>query len=348
MQIKLYTLFLLLFAAIGLKAQVVDTVLYQDFEEMPLIDWGIIPFGDDTTWVNVDGDGITPNGADPSEYNWFFSDQFHTDADSNGYVNQVMGSFSWMEGSVPGNRNWLILPPITVTDNSYMFHIKSAPFQLPRYMDGYSILVSTTNNDMLNTPHPFTDTIFRAASMETILGSGETLILSDYTFTPGYIHGNDLTDWDYMDIWAEGDSTLLRGFLEPHSISLAQYAGQTIYIAVLHDSDDDYYLEVDDILVTRNLSSGASELNLPDLQFVTYPNPVDLKLNVSFTMPQAGNASLQIVDMSGRLVREVFTNQQLSTGRQIRELNVAHLATGNYTIVLNVDGQLVSKVFTKR
>lgn len=345
---RLYSFLFFAFTLHLAQAQVVDTVLFENFQEVddPSVNWPLFPVGDDTTWVNSDADGLTPFDGSDYSYQWFTSDFFYNATDSvTGITNYCIVSLSYMQNSATGNRNWLILPPIHVTDDSYTLHWKSAPFQLPRYMDGYSVLVSTNGNDIYATTNPFTNLLFRAASMESITGDGENTDLSNYTFTPGYIHADSIRDTAYTVLWAPGDSTLLRGLLEPHSVSLGAYAGSTIYIAFLHDSDDDYYLALDDFLVTRTQTSGVSQIE-QDLRLRTYPNPAEDYLNVLYRLPAAARVSLRVSEMSGRVVWEKTNLQQ--AGEQSQDVPVAQLPAGQYSLTLNVGGELLSRVFSKR
>lgn len=338
-------LFALLFNA--LHAQIVDTVLFENFqaEEDPVPNWPLFPSGNDTTWVNCDADGLTPFDGDPVSYQWFSSEFFYNALDSvSGITNYCIASLSYMEGFEPGNRNWLIMPPIEVTDNSYTLHWKSAPFQLPRYIDGYSVLVSTDGNDLFDGSNPFTDQLFRAASMEAITGEGESIDISNFDFTEGYLHADSLRDQEYLVLWAPGDSTLMRGLLEPHSVSLAAYAGQTIYIAFLHDSDDDYYLALDDFLVTRAQASGVSDLEA-SLRFRTYPNPVATNLNVMYRLASSGPVTLRLSDLNGRTVWE--QSRQQAAGEQMIDLPMTKLPAGAYTVTLATRDGMVSRVVTK-
>lgn len=334
-----------------LNAQIVDTVFFENFQgdEDPVPNWPLFPSGNDTTWVNNDADGLDPFSFDDVERQWFSSEFFFDAVDSiTGETNYVVASLSYMANFLPGNRNWLIMPPINVTDDSYTLHWKSAPFQLPRYMDGYSVWASTDGNDLYGFSNPFTDLLFQAASMDAVVGEGESIDISNFTFTPGYFHADSLRDTTYVEIWAPGDSTLMRGYLEPHSLSLADYAGETLYVAFLHDSDDDYYLALDDFLVTRNLSSGAQDQAALDLRFRTYPNPAIDKLNALYRLSAPAKVSFRMTDMSGRMLWEANSNTTQPAGEHSLNVPVARLASGTYTLTLTAGEAVVSRVFAKQ
>ena len=68
-----------------------------------------------------------------------------------------------------------------------------------------------------------------------------------YDFLKGFIHG---ADGEYIEV--DDDPQRNAGVLRPNEVSLADYAGKTIFIAFVHDSDDDNILFIDDIMVTGN------------------------------------------------------------------------------------------------
>lgn len=167
------------------------------------------------TWTNLDLDSnTTANNAPP---NWFI--QVDAQSTTPGDTNYVAAASSWF---TPGGvaNNWLILDSINVCSSNIDLAWKSAPFEGPAFVDGYKVLISTTTN----TPAAFTDTIFIAA--EDTSGTGNL----------GF--GNVHTNFNRQ-----------RGVLQNWRVSLGAYNGQTIYIAFVHDSDDDSSLNLDDIFV---------------------------------------------------------------------------------------------------
>lgn len=342
----LFTCFVVSLITTFSSAQVVDTVLFENFQTDPFPEWGTVPFGDDTIWVIFDEDGLNPYDSDDLHRTWYHSDFFYNAEDTlTGEVNYCGVSLSYMEGFAPGNRNWLITPPIEVTNANFTMHWKSAPFQLPRYMDGYLVMAAVGSNDLFN--GVFTDTLFQAASMETITGESNSVHLSDFSFTPGYIHADSLRNEDYVDLWAPGDSTLMHGLLEPHSISLAAYVGQKVYFAFLHNADDDYFLAVDDILITSTTVSGTNDVNIQDFRFVTYPNPVDNRLNVMYRLPEPAAVGLRIMDVSGKIVFQQAPVMQ-AAGEQQTDLNLINLPQGTYSLSVQIGSEVVTKVFVKK
>lgn len=316
---KIILLLFILSTAFYAKAQN-DTLLYDNFDVDNSLDWSPFNNGNDTVWVSFDVDGLTDANNRPQ--NWYWSPNAFGGFDSTGCV----FSSSWF--NVPAAcDNYFITPPIEILDQAAVLNWKSAPRQTPRYLDGYEILVSTTNNFEVS----FTDTIFRAAEY-TSGTSANGFDFSLYGFTPGFQHGADST---YVEF--DADSSAFVGLLRPFSVSLAQYSGQTIYIAFHHNAFDDNLIAVDDILVTGNLSVGISETEL--LTSATlYPNPATDRAHLRFNTSKAGNTNFSIYDVQGRIVK---SHSMYLTGlAQEIVIPVRDLATGHYTLVAESNGSV--------
>jgi hypothetical protein len=353
--LKFNTLITLLLAfTVSLSAQTgtVDTVLWQDFETDPTPDWQLYPLGDDTIWVNYDADGLTPDGGLEEQKQWFWGPFFSSFIDTlsgDTIATNCLRSKSWMAGFAEGNRNWFITPPIQLMNNTYTLSWQSAPLQGPRYADGYSVWISTTSNDVISEPNPFTTRVYQEAQMVSFpSGQGGTIDPSIFTFSPGYIHADTFSNWEYQGLFTDGDSTLLTGFLQPHSVSLSAFAGQKIYIAFLHDADDDNQLAIDDILVSRTSTVGTADPLESSVRFFTYPNPVDNHLNVLYRLEQASDVSMMITDVSGRVVSTPLNRSNQPAGEYNHTLMLGQLAKGAYTVTLNVNGRSFSRNVVKR
>ncbi|MCC6726123.1 MAG: T9SS type A sorting domain-containing protein, partial [Saprospiraceae bacterium] len=225
-----------------------------------------------------------------------------------------------------------------IVDANATLHWKSAPYQGPRYADGYAVKIFTTSQDVLEEP---STTVFRAAEMTSILGAeGETVDLDSFEFSNGYIHADGYTLTDYFiaaDV-AAGE-TIHTGILEPHSLSLAAYAGQTIYVAWHHDSSDDNWLEIDDLLLMGTEPvSGTNAPALADLRFVTYPNPVDNFLNVMFRLGESAEVQLEIFTQDGKRVA-AKPSRKATAGEHTEQFDLRNLPAGSYNVSLTVDNQ---------
>lgn len=325
--------------SISINAQI-DTVLFENFQLDVFLLMADEPTGDNGNWVNYDEDGLATNLGTEASLRWYGGEENIEPLDSiTGITNFVAYSTSFLDGFLPGNRNWMILNAQTITDDSYMLHWMSAPAQLPRYMDGYNILISTNGNELAS----FTDTLFTAASMEAITGDGDSVDFSNFSFTPGYQHASSGTDANFF---AEG-STVNFGLLEPHSVDLSAYSGQTVYIAFLHDSDDDERIMIDDILITKAAEPSSIIETTSNYRMECYPNPAEQFVNLNFQLDTKKKVSYSIFSTQGKLVQQSDLGQR-TIGTHSEKLNVSNLTTGNYLIQLEVNDEKITRSFIKK
>ena len=153
-----------------------------------------------------------------------------------------------------------------------------------------------------------------------------------------------LPDYFFLDT---PDDDVYVGNLEPHSLSLSAYAGKTIYIAIVHDSDDDNYITIDDILVMGNIVSSTRDASAPDIRLVTYPNPVDNFLNVLFRLETSASVRTGLYDMNGRQVLSMASEGRL-VGEQSQKIDLRLLPSGAYNLVLDIEGQKYTRKVVKR
>lgn len=66
-----------------------------------------------------------------------------------------------------------------------------------------------------------------------------------------------------------------------------------------------------------------------------YPNPSTNKMIVEFTIPVNGNYSLEIKDLLGKTVKQLFPDRKMETGNYRFQYSIGELPTGNYLVVLN-------------
>lgn len=337
---KLYTIVFLLFLSVSVKSQALDTLLIENFQFDPFASIPIVPAGNDSGWVNYDQDNLPCILDTDASKRWLWGEFFTEPTDPiTGEVNYCAISYSYLLNSALGNRNWLMLPPITVTDNSYSLSWRSSPSQLPRYMDGYQVMASTTGNHVAD----FVDSLFVAASMASISGNGQSTNFSNFIFTPGYIHANSCQIAAYYI----AGSSINYGKLEPHTISLSAYAGKTVYLAFLHNSDDDDRLALDDIVVTKALSSSITEALSGDLKAQLSPNPASTLLNLSFVLPHAMEVSYSIINQMGQTLQvQNLGNKQ--EGQNSIQLSLEGLNTGCYFLKLKSESGIQVKPFVKQ
>lgn len=334
---KIYAFLFLATFSVGSVVAQTDTLLYENFEGDidPYIIVGSSPgVMNDTKWYNWDIDGIPDGSAAGDRPNeWFLQYGFAT-VDS---ANIVFVANSWTNDPTTPVSNWLITPAISITDSNTTLSWKSAPYQTPRYMDGYKVLISTTDNG----DYSFTDTIFVAG--EYIAGAstfGNDYSL--YTFSEGFIHGADST---YVEENPDAPSNQ-TGILRPFTYDLSAYVGKTIYIAFVHDTHDDNLLSIDDILVVSDNVTAIKE-KAEKVDFVAYPNPasevVKIKMNLAATSP----VSISVYDISGKLI--IQENKGFfMTGNHELTIKTASLTVGTYNFVVRAGkNKTVTKLIIK-
>ncbi|MEL6865003.1 MAG: T9SS type A sorting domain-containing protein [Bacteroidota bacterium] len=332
-----------------------DTLLFQDFQG-DLDNILTIPDPDSlgtNNWINWDEDGLADANDRPQDWS-FYTDLRYLTTDSipPTDTNFVFGSSSWLQGFADGNRNWLVLPAIQVVDDQATLHWKSQPFQGPRYMDGYSVLVAVESY----APDDFTDTLFRHAQMIPPLPNGASdpdinaFNVDSFLFNPpnAYIHADRYTNTDFFFV-EDTSANLYRSFLEPHSVSLADYQDQTIYICFLHDSDDDNLIAVDDILVlgTTPPITNTEEVLEADMRIVLYPNPAVNYVNLMYRFDErVDDVRIQVYDVQGKLMLERY-NLATAPGDYTEKVEVSQLPSGQYSLVLAVNGQQFTRTFVR-
>ncbi len=361
---KLLLISVLFFSVASLWAQL-DTLLFQDFQDSITNELFFPDFDSIGTnnYINYDMDGKDDANSRPQ--NWYRSfDLVYITEDSTIYPagdsNIVLTSSSWLSGFEDGNRNWFILPALEIVDDQATLYWKAAPRQLPRYMDGYTVRVSTTDffpgdydEDNLDEIFgEFSDSLFSAAQMIPPLPStsgdpaGAALNIDSFLISPanGYVHGQRLTDSAYFYL-QDGEDAYI-GLLEPQAISLAAYEGETIYIAFIHDSDDDNLITIDDIFVegTAEMVNNTQGPEESKFQLTTYPNPFNNFLILSYYLDQSTDVQIDIFDIEGRIVSSV-AQSTAPQGRNIERMDLRSLPAGQYNVYLRAgDTQVVKKV----
>lgn len=311
-----------------------DTLLWENFEA-DTIDYILIQYPDGDppnlypNWLNFDVDGIADGSGSDRPDEWFLAFGF-ADVDSS---NTVLASNSWLQGVGDVVENWLISPRIYIQDNLANLYWKSAPYQLPRYLDGYKVLVSTTDN--LETS--FTDTLAVFAEFNGAL----TLDIEDtatYVFSQGIMHTE--LEYDSADVTRHG------GVLQQWQASLADYQGQNIFIAFLHQSNDDNLISIDDILVLGTGSVGIEERN-DVFSFDMYPNPVSGAdvITLEYELVERASVSYSIMSIDGKVLLTENGHTQMA-GSHKSQINVASLSAGTYLVNVRLNDRMHSERIT--
>jgi hypothetical protein len=121
------------------------------------------------------------------------------------------------------------------------------------------------------------------------------------------------------------------------SIPLTGYAGTSIRIAFKADSNDDYVMFLDNIMIEGTLSNSEFFSN----KFSTYPNPANSVVNIS-NNENILLTDINITDINGRTVK---TFNALNTSET--QINVSDLNAGVYFLNITSDSGNAVKKFIK-
>jgi hypothetical protein len=110
-----------------------------------------------------------------------------------------------------------------------------------------------------------------------------------------------------------------------YQIDLDAYAGQTVFLAIHHASDDMFILGLDNFHVYADLTAGVGEQ--AKIEYRVFPNPSNDYVWIS---GNEGILQTRIFDLSGRMVFQESFNGQSGVN-----LNVQDLSAGSY--LLHVD-----------
>lgn len=128
--------------------------------------------------------------------------------------------------------------------------------------------------------------------------------------TPSISDATELGSYNGTTNWAE------------KKVSLADYKGQTVYIAFRHiGTTDQFYIDIDDVAVGFEGNSGINGVENVTMSF--YPNPASDKLTVN----AEGLRKVEVLDIVGRVVATSTTNT----------VDLSGVNNGNYVVRVVTD-----------
>ena len=144
------------------------------------------------------------------------------------------------------------------------------------------------------------------------------------------LNGDTLTyDWTLNQQPIEADDSFFQ--LISNGLELGTY---TLSVTI---SDRETSLQVDWILEVRELSTYAEDFtdeNLSRQTILIYPNPFSAAVNFRYLLPFEAIVTVEIIDLTGRKIRELYHGNQLSGSHIVRwdGLNDRHVSvpTGIY------------------
>lgn len=191
----------------------------------------------------------------------------------------------------------------------------------------------------------------------------------DLTWT-NETEGEVTLNWTKPEYERAGADTLLRyavyrfqSIVEPDASEVTSYpanmialTGETSFTETVEFSGDTYYYFVTsvnrnsienenpialEVPISTSIDSGdqmATELTLDQ----NYPNPFNPSTRISFTLPQSGQTSLEVYDVTGRRV-STLVDGNLPRGAHSYQFNATHLTSGMYIYVLESSGMSMTR-----
>lgn len=331
---KLYTLIFL--ALTTLSTPIIgtaqnDTLFYENFNE-----WAVREA--DSIFISYDSDQIADANGLPGS--WFTSNLANGGADS---LERCVLSSSWLAGSVNGNRNALILPGVYLPDSTTSLSWRSSPALGSLYMDGYTVAIST--DSLYYYYFSFLTSGNNFADGDTLMHFAQNTGNDENQFSEGVQHTN-------FDINAGISPTGVMqypGLFSPWSVDLSAYAGQKVYIGFFHDSDDDNYIAIDDILLTGTFGTEPVDTPVqttsvqklaPNLNFNLFPNPANNKITIE------SNQQINDLKIYSSIGSLVYQQQNITTTSTTIDLSV--LPIGFYSVIATGNATQTVKSFIKQ
>jgi uncharacterized delta-60 repeat protein len=83
--------------------------------------------------------------------------------------------------------------------------------------------------------------------------------------------------------------------------------------------------------------------------FIAYPNPIDTKTTMTYTLNQAETLTVKLFDLSGRLIKVIENGAFKEVGNHTETIDFTGIATGNYAIsITNALGSSISLQIIKK
>ena len=96
--------------------------------------------------------------------------------------------------------------------------------------------------------------------------------------------------------------------------------------------------QVSDFAAVRYISGlilGLVDLSIESGTILIYPNPIQDVSVLEYTLAKDENLSIELYDVSGRLIRSFLGQEMRTIGTHKETLNFNEIATGNYVLMLH-------------
>ncbi len=237
-------------------------------------------------------------------------------------------------GSIQYEKDFLITPSFdmtTMTNEKLYFKFAGARRTASPYFvqkDQLRVYVSTNCGSSWSLRPVKIDGVSR-----TII-SGDTLY-SAGLFTSGFVP-------TASNQWNEGEVDLN---VAPYNTStnlriMFEWTSGTVYFNGSYIYGNDFY--IDQINITNSTAIGIEDNDQP-MDYSLYPNPVTETSQIYFKLPEDAKVTLDVLDITGRVVRQIY-NGNMQSGPQYFQIHNADFnAAGVYMVRLNVNGEIATK-----
>jgi hypothetical protein len=201
---------------------------------------------------------------------------------------------------------------------------------------------------------------------EAITGPVDVVFLSESAYEVTYSEASDVDDTALTYVWqlstsSAFDAVLLSvevsqgvasipavdliAALEPEGLG---YGDQLTVYQRMKATDDENASgtsAAQEVTFARSLNvSNEGEGSIPTEYFLSdnYPNPFNPSTTIEFGLPQAAHVSIQLFDMSGRMV-QVVVDRQLAPGTHRERIDMGTLPSGVYLYRMTVGNQVFTK-----
>ncbi len=320
MEQKFIFIFVFITLFFSSKAQQ-DTLFYENFNSWPFQEM-------DSIFLTYDEDNMADYNGLPG--NWFVANFANSGADS---LEVVAMSSSWLSNFANGNRNHMQLPGLYIADTNAVLSWRSAPALGALYMDGYTVIASTDSLCLYY--------VGGGCPYDTLLHFAQNINNNETQFSSGIQHQT----FDLNVAINITTSTQYPGLLTPSQVSLRDYAGQRIFINFLHNSDDDNYIAIDDILIkgTKVITDIEEVGSTSEETFKLYPNPSNKEINLDLSTLKSSVQNIRIYSSLGQEVLSVISNNYNKT----ETIDISTLNKGIYFVNILTDNGLLSSQFVK-
>jgi hypothetical protein len=117
----------------------------------------------------------------------------------------------------------------------------------------------------------------------------------------------------------------------------------------LNELDDVTAKPIDNTVLSMNVIGSTLGISSPgegNLLLANYPNPFDESTTIAYTLPKAGEVTLEIRNLLGTVIQTLVTNKLQAAGDYKLKLDNNLLESGMYmaTLKLNSDGKVMSHI----